>query len=265
MNNYLKEIKRDILNMHYFSQDSHIGSALSCVDILAVLYFKIINIDPKKPNNKNRDRFIMSKSHAVSALYAVLAEKGFFPKNLLETYCQNKSRLPGHATRGTVPGIEASTGALGHGLPIAIGMALAAKKNNDKHRVFVLISDGECDEGTTWESALFASHHKLDNLIVIVDYNKLQALGKTNDVLNLEPLKEKWLSFGWQAKEINGHDLYEIEKTLKYLPLKKDMPNIIIANTIKGKGIKTMEGKLESHYKSPGKEEYELFLENLKN
>ena len=265
MDNYIKEIKKGILDMHYLSQDSHIGSALSCVDIVAVLYFKIMNIDPKNPNKKNRDRFIMSKSHAVSALYAVLAEKGFFTKSLIKTYCQNKSKLPGHATKGSVPGIEASTGSLGHGIPIAIGMALAGKRDANDYRIFVLISDGECEEGTTWESALFASQHKLDNLIVIIDYNKLQALGKTNEVLNLEPLKEKWLSFGWQTKEIDGHNLSQIEKTLKSLPFEKDKPSVVIANTIKGKGLPTMEGKLESHYRSPDKEERDLFLKNLKN
>jgi transketolase len=259
-----QEVRKEVLKMHFLSNQSHIGSALSCSDILAVLYFKIMNIDSKKPFIDNRDRFILSKSHAVSALYATLALKGFFSKDILKTYCQDGTKLPGHATRGTIAGIEASTGALGHGLPMGAGMAFAGKRDNKKHRVFVLISDGECDEGSTWEAALFAGHHKLDNLTVIVDRNRIQAFGKTEEVLNLEPLKDKWASFGWQTKEVDGHNPSEIEKSLSSLPIQKDKPSVIIANTTKGKGISFMENKVEWHYKSPNKEEYNLAARELK-
>ncbi len=256
-----KEIRRNILKMSHEAGVSHIGSALSCVDILTVLYFGIMNIDPKKPDDKKRDRFIISKSHAISAVYAVLAEAGFFDKKILKTFCQNKTNLPGHASRKSVPGIEVSTGALGHGLPIGVGMALALKKDNEKSRVFVLLSDGECDEGSNWESALFSAHHKLNNLVAVIDYNKLQALGKTNEVLKLEPLKDKWIAFGWDVKEIDGHNYIELEKTLSNL--NKEKPNIIIAHTIKGKGVYFMENKLEWHYKSPTKEEYKLAINEI--
>jgi len=264
--NYQKianDIRKKILKMHFLSQESHIGSALSCADILTVLYFKILSIDPQNPLSENRDRFLLSKGHAASALYAVLSEKKFFDEKILDSFCQNGGKLPGHSTRNTIPGVEASAGSLGHGLPMATGIALAGKKDSKDYKIFVLISDGECDEGTTWESALFASHHKLDNLTVIIDYNKFQALGKTNEILNLEPLKEKWLAFGWQAIEINGHDFNEIEKALKAAPYQKGKPNVVIAHTIKGKGISFMENKLPWHYKSPNENEYKLANEEL--
>ncbi len=257
------EIRKKILDMKLMSQGSHIGSALSCVDILTVLYFKILKLNTKNSKSQDRDRFLLSKGHAASALYATLAQRGFFSEDVLETYCQNGSKLAGHVIKDCVPGIEVSTGSLGHGLPIGIGMAIAAKKSKKNYRVFVLLSDGECDEGSNWEAALFASHHKLDNLIAIIDYNKIQSFGRTNEVLNLEPLAQKWKSFGWQVKEINGHNFKELEKTLLRMPFKKDSPNIIIAHTIKGKGVSFMEDKLEWHYKSPTKEQYDLALKEL--
>lgn len=258
-----KEIRKSVIRMHFLSKESHIGSAFSCADILVVLYFSELNINPKKPLNENRDRFILSKGHAVSALYAALAERGFFSKKLLDTFCQDGSMLPGHSTKNTAPGVEVSTGSLGHGLPMGVGMALAAKKDKKKWRVFVLMSDGECDEGTTWESALFAAHHKLDNLTVIIDCNRFQALGKTSEVLNTEPLKDKWLTFGWQFKEINGHNFDEIKKTLDEVPFEKNKPSVIIADTIKGKGVSFMENRLEWHYKSPNEEQYKAALKEL--
>ncbi|TSC95183.1 MAG: transketolase subunit A [Parcubacteria group bacterium Licking1014_1] len=253
-----REIRKNVLEMKFASQSSHIGSAFSCIDILTVLYFKILNINPKNPTSENRDRFILSKGHAASALYATLARRGFFSENVLKNYCQNGKKLAGHTTKDSVPGIETSTGSLGHGLPMGIGLALAGRK---KYKVFVLMSDGECDEGSNWEAALFASHHKLDNLIAIIDYNKLQAFGKTNEVLNLEPLKEKFIAFGWGVKEINGHNHTEIEKAL--LSCNDNKPNIIIANTIKGKGVSFMENKLKWHYKSLNENEYKKALEEL--
>jgi len=244
-----KQIRKSILRMAFNSQEGHIGSSLSCVDVLTVLYFKTLNIDPKNPLAKNRDRLIFSKGHAVSALYAVLAERG--------------TKMAGHSTRQCLPGVEVSTGALGHGLPMGVGMALADKNDKNKRRTFVLMSDGECDEGTTWEAALFASHHKLDNLIVMIDYNKLQALGRTNEVLNLEPLAQKWQAFGWQAKEINGHNFEEIEEALKIIPFETKKPGVVILNTIKGAGVPFMEDRLEWHYKHLTKEEYKKAIDEL--
>lgn len=250
--------------MKYELQEGHIGSALSCVDILIVLYFEILNINPKDFLNKERDKFILSKGHAAAALYAVLSEKGFFSKELLDNYCKDGSKLAGHPIRGSVPGIEATTGSLGHGFPMATGIALADKNDAKKRRTFVMISDGECDEGTTWEAALFAAHHKLDNLTVIIDYNKFQAFGRVKDVLNLEPLAKKWESFGWQVKEINGHNFKEIEKALSSVPFRKGKPSIVICNTIKGKGISFLEDKLESHYRHLTKEDFQKAIKELK-
>ena len=251
------QIRKEIIKMKYNSQEGHLGSALSCVDILNVLYYKILNIDPKNPLAENRDRFILSKGHAASVLYAVLAERGFFKEKELENYCKDGSKLAGHPTKGCVAGVEVSTGALGHGLPMGTGIALAG------HKVFVLMSDGECDEGTTWEAALFASHNKLENLIVLIDYNKWQAFGKTNDVLNLEPLAKKWESFGWAVKEIDGHSFTEIENTLLKVPFEKEKPSVVICHTIKGKGVDFLENKLESHYHHLTKEEFEKICEKL--
>lgn len=259
-----KEIRRGILLQHFLSKESHVGSALSCADILVVLYFGILKIDPKHPFDKNRDRFILSKGHAVSALYAVLAEKGFFPKKQLETFCQNGSQLPGHSTKNSVSGVEVSTGGLGHGLPMGIGMALAAKRDTKNHRVFVLMSDGECNEGTTWESAMFAAHYGLDNVVVIIDYNGQQGLGRSKDIINNEPFMDKWTAFGWEAKEINGHDYNAIEKTLQAVPFKNGKPTVIIAKTTKGKGISFMEkDPLFWHYRNPNEEQYKLALKEL--
>lgn len=258
-----KEIRKKILKMVFLSKSVHIGSALSCVDILTILYFGIMKIDPKRPLAQNRDRFILSKGHGAAALYATLAQRGFFAEKILETYCMDGGKLPGHNTKGYVPGIDTTTGSLGHGLAIGAGFALAGKMDNKKYRVFVLMSDGEQDEGAVWESALFASHYKLDNLIGIIDYNKIQSFGATNKVLNLEPLKEKWNSFGWVVKEAQGHDFNQIEKTLKKLPFSKNKPSMIIAHTIKGKGVSFMENKLEWHYHPPSEEQYDLALKEL--
>lgn len=258
-NNYpktAKKVRKKVLKMIFDSQMSHIGSSLSCVDILTVLYFAAL---------KDKDKFILSKGHAASALYAVLAEKGFFPEEILKTYCQNEGKLLGHSTKDCVPGVEVSTGSLGHGLAMGAGMALAKKYDGQNERVFVLMSDGECDEGSVWEAAMFSSHHKLDNLIGIIDYNKIQAMGKTNEVVNLEPLAEKWQAFGWQVKEIDGHNFSEIENVLSEVPFEKEKPSLIIAHTIKGKGISFMENKLEWHYKSPNKEQFDRALKELEN
>jgi transketolase len=258
-----KEIRKKILKMKYESQEGHLGSALSCVDILNVLYSKILNVNFENYSDENRDRFILSKGHAVAALYAVLAQNNFFNEELLNNYCKDGSKLAGHSTKGSVPGVEVSTGALGHGLPMATGMALAGKIDKKNYKVFVLISDGECDEGTTWESALFSAHHKLDNLTLLIDYNKWQAFGRTKDVLNLEPLAKKWESFGWQVKEIDGHNFSEIEKVLSGVPFEKGKPSVVICHTIKGKGLSFVEDKLESHYVKLTEEDYKKALIEL--
>jgi transketolase len=193
----------------------------------------------------------MSKGHACSALYAVLAESGFFPVERLETFYQNGSALAGHVTHKNVPGVELSTGSLGHGLPVAVGMAIAAKRDGRPCRVFCMLSDGECDEGSVWEAALFAPHHKLDNLIVIVDYNKIQSLGIVKDVIDLEPFADKWRAFGWAVRELDGHDLQAVEEAVMQVPYQIGRPSCMVAHTVKGKGVSFMENKLLWHYRAP--------------
>lgn len=242
---------------------SHIGSSLSIADLLAVLYSGILRVDPARSDSSDRDRLILSKGHAAAALYAVLAERGFFPQEWLETYCQDESRLPGHVTAHGIPGVEVSTGSLGHGLSIACGMALAGKRDQRPYRVFVLLSDGECDEGSIWEAALFAPHHRLDNLIVIVDYNKIQGFGTVKDVLDLEPLADKWRAFRWKVREIDGHDHAQIAAVLRTVPLETGRPTVVIAHTVKGKGVSFMEDQLAWHYKSPDEEQLAHALAEL--
>jgi len=257
------EIRKDILKLAYISKSSHIGSSLSIVDLLTVLYFKVLNIDPNNPKDKERDRFILSKGHAAMVLYATLCKRGFFPQSVLETYTKDGSSLCCHPIINCVPGVEVSTGSLGHGLAIGCGMTLAAKKDKKGYKTFVILGCGECDEGSVWESALFASHWKLDNLIAIIDYNKLQGLGKNEEILGLESLHDKWKSFGWEVRVINGHDLQEILSILSNTPFKKGKPNLIIAETIKGKGVSFMENKNEWHYKSPNEEELNKALSEV--
>lgn len=259
-----RDIRKRAIKMVYESGASHIGSSLSCVDLLTYLYFKVLNINTENPLDDKRDRFILSKGHAAAGFYAVLAERGFFSKETLDNYCKDGKKLPGHATKQCVPGVEASAGSLGHGLPMGCGMALAAKGDNKNHRIFVLMSDGECQEGSNWEAALFASHHKLDNLIAVIDYNKIQCMGRTNEITNLEPLADKWRKFGWEVKEINGHSFEEIEDSFKKIPFTEGKPSMVIAHTIKGKGVSFIEDKLVSHYKIFNEEEYKKAIEELK-
>ncbi len=258
-----KRIRADALRMVSQANSSHIGSCLSIADLLSVLYGSVLRLDPNNPSWNERDRFILSKGHAAAIYYAVLAECGFFPKQWLEDYCKDGAPLGGHVTSHNVPGVELSTGSLGHGLPVGCGMALAGKRGNLPYRVFVLLSDGELDEGSNWESILFAPHHKLDNLIVIVDYNKIQSFGSTAEVLNLDSLSDKWRAFGWSVHEVNGHDHAAIAQTLKQLPTNARKPNVMIAHTVKGKGISFMEDRLEWHYKSPNSEQLDRALREL--
>ena len=255
-------IRKHCIVMTSRANASHIGSSLSMADILAVLYGKILSIDPARPAWEDRDRFILSKGHGCAALYAVLAECGFFPMSALDTFYQNGTRFAGHSMHD-IPGVEISAGSLGHGLPIATGMALAAKRDGKSHRIFCMLSDGECDEGAVWEPALFAPHHKLDNLVVIIDYNKIQSLGRVEEVINLEPLADKWRAFGWATREINGHDLPSIEKGLTEIPYKPNLPNCIVAHTVKGKGVSYMEDKLLWHYRAPRGQDFDVAMAEL--
>ena len=256
-------IRRQSVIMAQRAKASHVGTSLSMAELLAVLYGKILRIDPTQPDLPDRDRFILSKGHGSAAYYAVLAEAGFFPHQWLETFYQNGSRLAGHATHTHIPGVEISTGSLGHGLSIATGMALAGKRDGRHYRVFCLLSDGECDEGSTWEPVLFAPQHKLDNLVAIVDYNKIQSLGTVKEVMDLDPFAEKWRSFNWSTIEIDGHNVHEIEGALQRVPFEPGRPSCIIAHTIKGKGVSFMEDKLLWHYRSPQDEEFDAAIKEL--
>jgi transketolase len=258
-----KRIRVKTLEMVHRARSSHLGSSFSMAELLAVLFTKTLRIDPKRPDWAERDRFVLSKGHACAALYAVLAERGFFPKEWLDDFYKDGTRLAGHVTHGGVPGVDVSTGSLGHGLPIACGIALAGKRDGCSYRVFALLSDGECDEGSVWEAALFAPHHRLDNLIVIVDYNKIQSLGTVKEVLDLEPFASKWRAFGWSVQEIDGHDVKQIERILAAVPCEPDKPTCIIAHTVKGKGVSFMENKLLWHYRAPDNDEMAKALAEL--
>ncbi len=258
-------LRHQALKMIHQAKSSHIGSNFSMAELLAVLYGRVLHVDPTNPGWSERDRFILSKGHACAALYAVLAERGFFPKEWLETFYQNGAHLAGHATHTSAPGIEVSTGSLGHGLSISVGMALAAKRDGKTYRIFALLSDGECDEGSTWEAVLFAPHHHLDNLTVIVDYNKIQSLGSVQEVLDLEPFASKWRAFGWAVHEIDGHNVEEIEAALTQVPFEFGRPSCIIAHTVKGKGVSFMEHKLLWHYRTPQGEEFDAAMTELEH
>lgn len=256
----IKDIKKSIIHMTHYSKSSHVGSCLSIVDILYVLYFKVLNIDPAKPKKPKRDIFILSKAHASAALYAVLAQRGFFPKSYLNKFCIDKGILPGHLDKESAPGIEISGGSLGHGLSIGVGLALANSKDRNPGKIFVLLGDGECNEGSVWEAIMLAATLRLDNLTAIVDYNKLQGFGKTNEVIKQKNMAARWKAFGWEVFEIDGHDLKETEKVLRR-PSK--MPKVVIAHTTKGKGVSFMEDRLEWHYKSPDDEQRRKAMEEL--
>ncbi len=246
-----REARLKVLEMIHLAGTSHIGSNFSCMDIMTVIFSKI-NLD--KHLKENRDRFVLSKGWVAASLYFFLSEKGVIPKKDLEEYCIGDSKYIGLA-EPEIRGVEVAGGAMGHGLPNAVGMALAAKRGGEKWKTYVLLSDGELDCGTTWECAAIAAHNKLDNLIVIVDSNGFQAMGTKEEVLNMEPLPDKWKAFNWNVVEIDGHDLKQIEKAL--VNKKKGKPLVVIARTIKGKGVSFFERKLEWHYKNVDKENYE--------
>ncbi len=260
--NLAQAVRISSLKMVSSAKASHIGSALSIVDILSVLYGKILNYDKENENFSERDRFILSKGHGCVSVYAVLAEVGFFKKEELKTYGENFSDLMNHISH-KIKGVEFSTGALGHGLSFGVGKALNAKITKRKWKTFVLLSDGEMDEGSNWEALMFASHHKLNNLTAIIDYNKLQSLDTVKNTLNLEPLKDKLVSFGCHVINLDGHNHSELERA--FLEDSGNSPKVIIANTIKGKGVSFMENSVAWHYKSPNKDELDLSLKEILN
>lgn len=257
-----KRIRQLTLEMVARSRSSHVGSCFSIADILAVLYKRVINIDPQQPEANDRDRFILSKGHAAAVLYAVLAELNFFPLEWLESYNTVGAKLLGHCTSHGVPGVELSTGSLGHGLSVGLGMAQAAKMDQNDARVFVLLGDGECDEGSIWEAALLAPQLKLDNLVAIIDYNKIQSFGTVKEVIDLEPFTNKWSAFGWDTLEIDGHDHKQLYDALTHSN-QLNKPTAIIAHTIKGKGVSFMENQLAWHYKSPSEEQLRIALQEV--
>lgn len=250
-----KRVRLKILELCHSKNASHVGGALSVTDILAVLYSGAASFEPKMPSAETRDRIFYSKGHACTALYAVLQEVGFF-SGLEEAFTTDGSHFTSHVSH-KIPGIELSTGSLGHALPVAVGAALAAKRRKAEWHVFVIVSDGELDEGSNWESILFAPHHRLDNITLIVDYNKIQSFGSVSEVLNLEPLGAKFKAFGWRTVECDGHDHAALERLLTSARQPQNgKPTVIIANTIKGKGVSFMEGQLAWHYRSPNADEY---------
>lgn len=255
-------VRRHAVNMTNLGKSSHIGSVLSIADLLAVLYGKVMNVRPHEPKWPQRDRFILSKGHAGAGVYAVLAECGFMSVDILKTHYQNGSKLSGHVSHKGIPGVEFSTGSLGHGLSVACGMALAAKLNENSYQVYTLLSDGECNEGSNWEAILFAPHHKLDNLTVLVDHNKLQSLKSTDETLSLAPFADKWAAFGWDVQEIDGHDHQTIERALT-APSVLGKPRVIIAHTVKGKGVSFMEHSVLWHYRNPQGAEYDAAMAEL--
>lgn len=259
---FAKEIRKLAIKMVYNAKASHIGGALSMADILAVLYNDILNIDPSNPKNSERDRFLLSKGHTCTGLYATLALKNFFPIENLNTYAKDGSIFLSH-TSHHIPGIEISAGSLGHALPVSCGLALAAKRKKAKWKTYCLVSDGELDEGSNWEAILFAPQSKLDNLIVIVDYNKIQSLGSVKDVIDLNPLKDKFTAFRWDTFEVNGHDHLALKEVFLKVLNSNGKPKVIIAHTIKGKGISFMEDKLLWHYKSPSEEQFNEAINEL--
>jgi len=258
-------IRRNALEMSHISRGSHIGSVLSCAEIIAVLYTRVLHVDPARPRMPERDRLVLSKGHAGSAIYAALAETGFFPVEQLKTHYGNGSVLSGHVSHKGVPGVEVSTGSLGHGLGIAAGMALGAKMDGAAWRVFAVLGDGECDEGSVWESALQAAQLRLGNLTAVVDYNHMQSLDRVEKTLELEPFAAKWRDFGWTAESVDGHDPEALEAAFRRADARRGegRPGVILAHTVKGKGVSFMENDILWHYRTPQGEEYEAALREL--
>jgi len=256
-------LRKHVVRMCHLGGSSHVGSCLSVADIMAVLFGEVLQIDPARPDWDGRDRFILSKGHAGACVYAALAERGFFPLSDLDLHYANGSALSGHVSHKGVPGVDLSTGSLGHGLGIGAGMALQLRRMGGGQRVYVVLSDGECDEGSVWEAAMFAAHNKLGNLCAVIDHNKLQSLAACSDTLSLEPFAEKWEAFGWRVRRVDGHDPAALLAALSDLAADPDRPLCIIADTVKGRGVSFMEGEVLWHYRSPQGEEYDAALREL--
>ena len=256
-------IRGELVKISNNAHTPHLGSSLSCVDILVAAYWGVLNINPNKPTDTNRDRFIFSKGHAATALYLVLNMRGFFSDNILKTYAKSGGVLPEHPIYKSVPGIETTSGSLGHGLPMGLGIALAARIQKKDYRVYVLLSDGECNEGSIWEAAMLAPAQKLDNLVVIIDFNRWQATGRSEEITSISSLKDKFSAFGWNSIDVDGHDVNALIDLLKNVPDGTGKPVAVIAHTVKGKGISFMEDDNNWHYRIPNKEEVKLALIEL--
>lgn len=257
-----KEIRKAVVELIYQAQTGHIGGSLSCTDILTALYYGIMRIDPLNPQAPDRDRFILSKGHSIEAYWCILADKGFFPKEELKTFAQFGTRLICHPNN-QVAGVEMNTGSLGHGLSLGVGMALAGKKDQADFRVYTLMGDGELAEGSIWEAAMAGSHYQLDNLVGIIDRNRLQISGETEEVMNLEPLADKWQAFGWEVVSIDGNNMQELFQALSAVPQIQGRPTLIIANTVKGKGVSFIENQAGWHHRVPTSDEFKLAMEEL--
>tara|TARA_R110000868_G_scaffold47354_5_gene155458 strand:+ start:6080 stop:6922 length:843 start_codon:yes stop_codon:yes gene_type:complete len=250
-----RRLRGKVIEMSHAAGSAHLGSSLSCCDIVAAAYWHVLRIDPSKPKDELRDRFILSKGHAATTIYSALAFRGFYPEAMLETYTKDGGKLAEHPPANSLPGVEAATGSLGHGLPIGNGMALAGRIKGQNYRVYALMSDGECNEGSVWEAAMFAAAQKLENLCVVIDYNKWQATARSNETLALAPLREKWEAFGWDAVEVDGHDIGAVAALMANVPNGSGKPVAIVAHTIKGKGVSFMEDDNNWHYRAPTAEE----------
>jgi transketolase len=258
-----RRIRRHVVQMTSLGGSSHVGSALSMADIVAVLYGCVLRVDPEHPRWPDRDRLILSKGHAGAGIYAALAERGFFSIDELSTHYQDGSHLSGHVSHKGVPGVELSTGSLGHGLSVAAGMAFACRADRRTSRVFTILSDGECDEGSVWEAAMFAAHHELARLMAVVDYNKIQSLGPVEQTLALEPFADKWRAFGWRVFECDGHDHEALERCLREEPSSTGQPTCVLAHTTKGKGVSFMENAVLWHYRSARGAEFDAAIAEL--
>lgn len=263
LNRIARELRARVIRMSHDGRAPHLGSSLSCIDILVAAYWRYLKIDPALPVHPDRDRFILSKGHAAAALYATLAKRGFFDPAELASYNVAGSRLPEQPSPNALPGVEAATGSLGHGLSIGLGMAMAARIQNRRYQVMAVVSDGECNEGTVWEAAMFAAAQRLDNVTVVVDFNRWQATDRSDEVMAVSPLVDKWQAFGWHAVEVDGHDIEALANQMCDAPRETGKPTAIIARTIKGKGVSFMEDDNNWHYRIPDHQELQAALDEL--
>ncbi len=258
-----KKIRARLVVMSHRTGAAHLGGALSCVDIIVACYWALMNVDPQKAFDPGRDRLIFSKGHAIATLYVALAMKGFYPEELLDSYAQCGSKLAEHPAPYCVPGLEVATGSLGHGLPVGLGMAMAGAINHVPYDVFVVMSDGECNEGSVWEAAMLAPARSIENLVVFVDYNRWQATGRSEEIMALPSLRQKWEAFGWNAYDVDGHDIRALVEAVRQAPHGDGKPVAVVAHTVKGKGVSFMEDDNNWHYRIPNEEEVQKALKEL--